>query len=412
MKTPPRKYPCAGALLIRVLLPAAFAALSAGSATADTSPAAEKTHTLFMGVDLSVEQNKEFHPVRAVAGNAFVIDVKGKPVAIPMDQGVISLQVGQSLKLTENSAVVANLKGERTYTLRNDPNRKNAQAIADAEGLNASYQSSLNVATEELAYAQNKYGNYQPSTGPFADVGKNWAVASYLQNTQAAYNTAAATPGSSANPTVHAAEWEDALDAMDVTFEVSAERPLSNPYVVIIARYHAKDAKPGAVGNWIYARALKPVGREAKKVHLVQGGFPPGFELLDFQVHLYNQGEEVATNVAPKRVALTRDEAFQYVLIDYLSSHKKANLPAAPVMGRLPPDWRTRLTADQLSRPYFIKVSKGGLPLGIYADEACSQPVTDPYLDSVVKGIRFTPALDQGKAVDGTAKLRFGDIRI
>jgi hypothetical protein len=30
----------------------------------------------------------------------------------------------------------------------------------------------------------------------------------------------------------------------------------------------------------------------------------------------------------------------------------------------------------------------------------------------IVKEIRFTPALDKGKAVEGTAKLRFGDIRI
>jgi hypothetical protein len=38
--------------------------------------------------------------------------------------------------------------------------------------------------------------------------------------------------------------------------------------------------------------------------------------------------------------------------------------------------------------------------------------VTDPYLQSVVKEIRFTPALDKGKAVEGTTKLRLGDIRI
>jgi hypothetical protein len=116
--------------------------------------------------------------------------------------------------------------------------------------------------------------------------------------------------------------------------------------------------------------------------------------------------------VADNRVALTYSDAFKYVLLDYQGAHKGASLPAAPVMGQLPPGWHTRLTADQLSQPFFIKVSKDGMPLGAYADEACSQPVTDPYLQSVVREIRFTPALDKGKAVDGTTKLRFGDIRI
>jgi hypothetical protein len=81
-------------------------------------------------------------------------------------------------------------------------------------------------------------------------------------------------------------------------------------------------------------------------------------------------------------------------------------------MGRLPPGWHAQLTSEQLSQPYFVKVSKDGMPLGTYADEAGSRPVTDPNLQSVVSEIRFTPTLDKGKAVEGMTKLRLGDIRI
>jgi hypothetical protein len=38
--------------------------------------------------------------------------------------------------------------------------------------------------------------------------------------------------------------------------------------------------------------------------------------------------------------------------------------------------------------------------------------VANPYVQSVVKEIRFAPTLDKGKAVAGTAKLRLSDIRI
>ena len=132
----------------------------------------------------------------------------------------------------------------------------------------------------------------------------------------------------------------------------------------------------------------------------------------DFKVHLFDRGQELATNVADKRVELTYSDAFRYFLIDYIGDHKGASRPAAPVMGRLPAGWQARLTPDQLTQAYFVKVSKDGMPVGTYADEACSKPVTDPYLQSVVKEIRFAPTLDKGKAVEGTAKLRLGDIQI
>jgi hypothetical protein len=232
------------------------------------------------------------------------------------------------------------------------------------------------------------------------------------QNAQLRAQTIVSGPGSSMLKNGTVPIEEGMFDAMDLAFEVSSEKPLDDPYVMIVVQYRALDARPGQVGNWIYARALKPIGHEPLKVHVEQGGFPRGFELQGFQVHLYNQGEEIATNVAPKRMALTREEAFQYVVIDYVSHNKGASLPATPVMGKLPGDLRTRLTADQLSKPYFVKVSKDGMPVGTYIDKACSKEATDAYVQSVVREIRFKPALENGKAVDGVARLQFSELRI
>jgi hypothetical protein len=38
--------------------------------------------------------------------------------------------------------------------------------------------------------------------------------------------------------------------------------------------------------------------------------------------------------------------------------------------------------------------------------------VEDPYLQSVIRDIRFNPALDKGQPVEGIARLRFADLRI
>jgi len=182
--------------------------------------------------------------------------------------------------------------------------------------------------------------------------------------------------------------------------------------VVVVAQYREPNKPPGALHSWIYARALEPIDSKPRKVRIVQGGFPQGFELEKFQVHLFEHGEELATNVADKRVPLTRDEAFQYVLIDYVSSHKGASLPATPAMGRLPADLRTRLDSGQLTQRFFVKVSKDGLPVETYVDESCSRKVDDPYLQSVIQDIRFKPALEKGRPIEGIALLRFCDLRM
>src|ERR1035441_4429036 len=124
-------------------------------------------------------------------------------------------------------------------------------------------------------------------------------------------------------------------DAMEVTFEVSSERRLNSPYVVTITRFHEKGSEPGMLRQLVYAKALDPIGNHPSAVRFLEGGFPLAFELKNFEVHLYNLGAEVATNVAPQREQLTRDEAFNYVKTRYIRAHQDATLPATPVMGRL-----------------------------------------------------------------------------
>ena len=145
-------------------------------------------------------------------------------------------------------------------------------------------------------------------------------------------------------------------------------------------------------------------------MHLTQGGFPLGFVMDDFKVHLFDRGQELATNVADKRVPLTRDEAFLYLKIDYVSSHKEATLPPTAAMGKLPADLRSRLTSAQFAHTFFVKVSKDGLPGEVFLDEACAQKADDSYLLSVIRDIRFNPALDKGRAVDGVARLNFDSL--
>ncbi len=314
-------------------------------AAADPSPE-PKTHTLFMGVDLDIQQKKEFFRVLDVSGGSFVIKVGDHNVDVPMDRGKTAMKVIRELKLTESSATIADLKGERAYTPENDPVKRfskqqmgsSGQAIADNAQANWNLAISYVGAAERVQDYYNKIG-LGGSEG-------NSAVAAATENvntTALIHQNAQFNAGRGLNNIgVMVDKMQGELDkklfdAMEVTFRVSSPHPLHYPYIVIVAQYREQDEKPGVAHNWIFASQLDPINNEPRRIRILRGGLPPGFELEKFQVHLYDHGNEIATNVADKRVPLTKDEAFEYVLIDYLGNHKGATLPPAPAMGRLPP---------------------------------------------------------------------------
>jgi hypothetical protein len=67
----------------------------------------------------------------------------------------------------------------------------------------------------------------------------------------------------------------------------------------------------------------------------------------------------------------------------------------------LPAELPARLAAGKYAETYFVKVSKDGLAEEAYIDVTCSRKVEDPFIRTVVKSLRFKPALTHGEPVDG-----------
>jgi hypothetical protein len=394
---------------LRAILAAAIAAAAIARAAAQAEgQGGQKTHTLFMGADISVERNKVLYRVQDVSGESWVIAVRGAPVTVSAKDGPISLKIERSLKLTENSATVGNLKGEPSYTPARDPGTQYARQAAASENLYIGSAVQMNNAVIQNAQEMAVVGSYHPNPSNPNPVG-DAAMAALSQDATQTLAAATNGPGSSADLSA-GQSGPGGFDAMEFKFDVSSARPFNNPYIVIISQFHDPLGRPGTVRNLVYAQALDPIGPEARRIHVFEGGFPPGFELKNYQLHLYNHAEEIATNVAPKRVALTREEAFEYVKMEYVGAHKGATLPPVPAMGVLPSDLPSRLAGGQFSGTLYVKVSKDGLAGESYLDEACSQKVEDPYLESVVRDIRFKPALENGKPVDGIAPVKLSQL--
>jgi hypothetical protein len=410
-----------------------------------------KTHTLFMGADIAVNLDKDSYPVKGVIGSSWVVEINGEEKVISAKQAPLNLKITPNLKLTDLSATIAGYKKERAYTFENDPsvrltrglsnsamtnadliaNANAAQAIADTAGNKALGAAALFAATDNLlgaagvaATATALASPHPTSPAPAGNFTYAMAQAMAAQYAVATSNSQAQAVGiAQQGATADFSQAENGnepggrlvqtgFDAMDVEFEISSARRLARPYIVTLTRFHPKGTKPGTVQNLVYAKELHPIDKNPSNVHFTEGGFPFDFELIDFQIHVYDRGEEVATTVSSKRVELTRDEAFEYVKIEYIGSHKGATLPAAPAMALLPADLPTRLAQGEFKETFYVRVSKDGRADEAFTDATCTRRIEDPYLERVVRSIRFDPALANGKPVDGIASLDLRRLKI
>ena len=436
-----------GRQLFPLLLGIVSAAHAADTSARDQKPVvldqvvvdASKTHTLFMGADISVNLDKDLYPVRDVAGTSWVIDIGGKDKVVSAKKGPLNLKITPALKLTEVSATIMGFKKEIAYSYNNDPSvlltrglSASASMNADLLAIQANAEHLADTASNKalgdmalLAGSDNQFGDkalllgamtnptitHQGKPIPGSLAPPPPLVSSPLPDGQAATillaNQAAV---SAANQTTNGNEPVGSMvtrghDAMDVDFEIASPHPLQNPYIVTMARIKTPGSKPGYVQNHIYARALDPIDQHFSHVHFSEEGFPFEYELVDFQVHIYNRGVEIATNLAANRVELTREEAFEYVKMEYVSAHKGDTLPAVAVMGKLPAELPNRIAAGKYTDTYYVQVNKDGLGREVYEDRLCTRKVNDAFLSTVVAGLRFKPALASGSPVDGVAAL-------
>ncbi|HZZ20753.1 MAG TPA: hypothetical protein VFE25_15370 [Opitutaceae bacterium] len=409
-----------------------------------------KTHTLFMGADIALNLDKDLYPVRDVIGSSWVIEINREPRIVSAKSAPTNLKITPTLKLTEVSVSISGFKREAAYSYDNDPSvrltkslsnsstmstdlldiARDAQARVDTMN-NAALAGAAVLAgsddqfsfNAEFYAAQKRYAElHQTKTGyrgtpiPSDVVGgrpENQNLGIVPMNVAHASNVAS----SAIDQTLGGNEAVGRLltrgfDAMEVDFQISSTKPLHNPYIVTMTRFHTVGSKPGTVQNLVYALALNPIDSKFSRVHFTEDGFPFNYELVDFQLHIYDRGIEVATNMAADRVELTRDEAFEYVKSEYIGAHRRATLPAVPVMGSLPADLPVKLNSGKYEQPFFVRVSKEGIGRGAFADEGCSRPIDDPYLASVVERIRFKPALAEGKPVDGVTVVNLAKLTI
>jgi hypothetical protein len=376
----------------------AFALLIACLARADE--AQPQPYILYLGADLSVERSGGLYPVQNVRGKSFVIEMNGKEVWVPMG-GNTALK--ESLKLTKASVSIHNLNYKQTYTPGNDPDLDlQGSAMMNQAVLDTGTQAPGNSASG--AMLQNGAG-----LGPNQSMSSQSAASNGVgASAMASLGQKIASGSNGFNSNSSSGPAEGAFDAIDLSFDISADHTLTDPYMIVIVRYHDRSGKPDSEFNWIHAGRLDSITGKVEKIQFTGAGFSSGYQVESVQVHIYDRGEEVATNVSPKRMELTRDQAFMYLTFDYIGSHKGATLPAAPTLETLTKDARSRLPDSLRGQTLYVRVSKDGRAVESFLDSECTRRVEDPGLDSALQEIHFNPALLNGAPVAGVAELTLG----
>lgn len=366
--------------------------------------------TLFMGANLEVKQGKNFYAVEDVDGSEFVVTIDGKKRFIRTRLQSNNIKVVRELKLSPLAVALDNMQGGPGYTPANDPNLKFLARSGAAGGAQAANDLAISQATETanaltaMRQAPIRLVEMEKALEGNLEIQQNQAAVSGYQ-LQSDYTSIPSQAGDLAKELAEAN-----YDLVDVSFKISSPVPLDDPYMVVLVEFQPRGAKPGEVSMLIHGKALEPITAKPKYIRVREGGMPTGFKYLRHEVHIYNRGKEIASNTSSKRVELNRDEARQYLLLEHMAANKKASVAAAPVPGSLSPEVRLRLQPAQVQRTCYVRVSKEGIPEGVFADASASQSLPDAELSAALAAAYYKPALIDGQPTEGVASVRLVDV--
>lgn len=385
---------------------------AAGEPSVSGVPSPSKPYTLYLGANLTVEWQGKLWPVRGVMHNSFVIEAEGKRV--PVRDTDLRMKINPTLKLTAARATITEVKAERAYTRANDPRHyAHGAMLAAGEASDASDLAAgrLNNMANVDGAEQNVIAHWNPDWGPTPSPTFS---AGDLANASDRLQRSLSVQGSDISSVPDAVSKEQTelarklFDAFSLSFKISTAKPLVKPYLVVMVRFRDQSGDPKGTRLLVYAQVLPTVDDRPQTVRLLRGGFPRGYQLVNYQIHLYDHGTEVATSAAPNQMAMTSDEAFKYSTLDYAVRNRHKTLPPTPAGSFWPADISARLPAKDLGRTYYVKVDKNGRAVGYFDDQAGVRPVRDAELDAVRPELRFNPALNKGKPVEGIVAVNLG----
>jgi hypothetical protein len=425
---------------------------SAVALSQETAPLASPTkdHVLFVGTDLSVKRNDQFYRVVGATKKTLRIEKEHKVEEVRLS-GDANIKINKGVKLSNLSATIGHIQTESidresaraqlasmrasmalmdevsdhedrlngpmtilsAVAIRPHPEfaRRGTESFENFKQIEADATAAYVAALPALDQLRTATSTVLSQNIMHTDATDDEVTldASALPGLNLLGGSAVGESGSSGSASALSQNSvPGGAAAVELTFDVSSPEPLENAYIVVVANYAAL-GKSNEVARQISAREFAHIDSRPQRVKMSHAASMNHLPFKKFDIGLFANGQEVATNLSEKRMALTRDQAFQFFLIDYLSTHKGATLPPTPMLMTPRAEFRRQVEKAESNQTIYAAVDKMGRVLTLSADATGTQRLPAA-TESALQNVRFMPALKNGVPVRGQAKVMLAQL--
>lgn len=379
-------------LISAAVLLAGLTALNADAAphSVSSQAAPAREFRLFVGVDLKVLDEGEMHEISDFDKRRAILEGPEKKQIDESDLG--SIQFVPTTKLSRRPLTIANIDVRRGFSITEDAKM---DSMISQNNLQTYSQDRL----QQLELSVISAAAFGPS-GPIEVDGQVIDVPDVreaLNEFQDFQRDNAITSDDEFFTQNDGREDPEKFNAIMITAEVSSPVPVADTYAVCIARIRTDEARSR---DMIIFHEIGQLTPEPRAIEIQKPGLPPGFEVLEIDLHVFCEGQELVSDQSEKQFALTRDEAIEYLVLERVSSHRGQSLPAEPAWSLAPPALLGSDTPEDFDIPLPVHIDKRGRVTKIDESTIAPAPIAE-----IVSVMFFLPAIHDGTAVPSTTQI-------
>lgn len=376
----------------------------AGLGTTDTTAAPREVSSrsapvrefrLFVGVDLKVMQDGEMCQINDFENRRALLEGPERVQIADRDLG--SIQFVHTTKLSRNSLTIADLDVRKGISTTTDERMEKMVGQNNLQTYDQDRLQQLELSVISAA-AFGPSGPIDVGGGQIIDVPD---VREALDNFQSYEQSNAITTDDEFFSQQQSETDPEKFNTIMLSAKVSSPVPVTDTYVVGIARIRTNESRARDI---IIFHEIGDLTPEPRVINIQKPGLPPGFEVLDIDLHIFREGQELVSDQSEKQFALTRDEAIEYMALERISSNRGQTLPAEPAWALAPSALLASNRPDDFDYPLTVHVDAQGRVTKI--DESTIAP---PPIPDIVSDLLFLPAIQEGATVPTITKVNLRD---
>lgn len=368
-------------------------------------PAEAKEFVLFLGMDLMVDNAGATGQIEKFERGAMHVATGDRIVKIPSGK-VDKLSTVREPKVTGEQVSLANVRAERAYTAATDPQRRALRDQAAMMGYAGEIEQRERMAVRNVIEAEQSASANDSGFGAAARQAAVENARTSLYAIQAERNVGNYDALHLADRARHG---EDMRDTFQVTFEISSPVEVRGGFAVLTTVM--RPAGPNQPRVNLYAfEELPTLGPKPRRVTIGHGRLPVGFNVDDYEIHIYADERELATNLSRNRLEVTRLEAHQFLTLQRSLRFRHRDAPAEVVQALLPSRNSAEIPASAAQRSAEVDIGADGLVTAVRLAPGGSAE-EDSRLEALIRSTLFYPTLRAGKPVESTLAFPLAELR-